>query len=280
MTDFTLPIIALCRCWTIERTDGFKLGFTDHDEAIAFDDVICYPNYGGTAASREYSNEAGSADNTEIDFAFDSNAITESDLLGGKYEDAKFAEYVVDWGNIDSFYLIAYGHFGKMTVFSGRNNGQVFKLEMRSLSAKLQQKNNEVTVKLCPKVFGSTGDNLCNKDLSAANLIDTLSVTAVEDNRTFTVDSNRTTTNYYGEVTFTSGDNNGYVRYTSYFSGTDKQIVLWEALPNAPGVGDTLTAKARCDKSLNACVSFNNAVNHGGFPNIPGNDQLIKTDRL
>ena len=27
-------VTTLCRCWVIERTDGVKLGFTDHDETL------------------------------------------------------------------------------------------------------------------------------------------------------------------------------------------------------------------------------------------------------
>ena len=31
----------LCRCWLIARTDGTTLGFTDHDEDVPLDGVIC-----------------------------------------------------------------------------------------------------------------------------------------------------------------------------------------------------------------------------------------------
>jgi uncharacterized phage protein (TIGR02218 family) len=71
-----------------------------------------------------------------------------------------------------------------------------------------------------------------------------------------------------GTITFTSGPNAGVSRtIKSYTPGI---INLSLPLPNVPGVGDTFTAYAGCDKSQATCTSkFNNVINFRGFPFIP-----------
>jgi len=39
---------------------------------------------------------------------------------------------------------------------------------------------------------------------------------------------------------------------------------------------DTFTIITGCDKTQRTCIDkFNNNVNHGGFPNIPGPDKIL-----
>jgi len=43
-------------------------------------------------------------------------------------------------------------------------------------------------------------------------------------------------------------------------------------------VGDTYTAKPGCDKSAEICkTKFDNFINFGGFPDVPGQDRIAST---
>ncbi len=43
-------LTTFCHCWLLQRTDGVKLGFTDHDEDLTFDGVT-YERLAGMTAS-------------------------------------------------------------------------------------------------------------------------------------------------------------------------------------------------------------------------------------
>jgi hypothetical protein len=49
----------LCRCWSLTRRDGAVLGFTDHDRALAFDEIDFAATTGLEAA--ESASEIGFA---------------------------------------------------------------------------------------------------------------------------------------------------------------------------------------------------------------------------
>lgn len=66
----------LCRCWVITRRDGIVLGFTDHDEDVPLDAVICLTGTGLTAS--EATQQLGLAVTvTELSGALSSDALDE-----------------------------------------------------------------------------------------------------------------------------------------------------------------------------------------------------------
>jgi uncharacterized phage protein (TIGR02218 family) len=75
-------------------------------------------------------------------------------------------------------------------------------------------------------------------------------------------------------LTFTSGDNSTLdmeVKKQTFISGSSHKIELFEKMPFAIDVGDTLSITAGCDKLIATCkTKFNNIVNFRGFPTIPG----------
>jgi hypothetical protein len=54
-------VTTLARCWLITRNDGVIQGFTDHDEDIVVNGVICRAGAGLTAAERARSSASRSA---------------------------------------------------------------------------------------------------------------------------------------------------------------------------------------------------------------------------
>lgn len=252
------------------------LGFTNHDMVLDFDGVFFLPNYGGDPQAREYTEEVNSSTNTETTFFFDSEAISEEDLKDGAWNGAKFTEWIVNWNDPEVRYKIATGYLGRSTTYHNQNGGLSFKIEMRSLIARLQQRNYFITVKLCPKTFGKQGNGNCRKNLFGN--IDNLQVTEIINSVTFKVNSTRTIPNYYGQLTFTSGNRAGITKLVDSFDSATKTIKLRNSANNL-AVGDTLEAIAKCDRTLKACMDFDNTVNFGGFWHVPGIDKTKRTDR-
>ena len=52
-------------------------------------------------------------------------------------------------------------------------------------------------------------------------------------------------------------------------------IELLYPLPIAPVIGDEILLTRPCNKTVEACKNFNNIANYGGFPRLPGIDNLV-----
>ena len=258
-------------------SDGQYLGFTNHDTKINFDGIDFLPNYGGNAQAREYTEGLDSSDNSEVTFIFSTEAISRQDLLDGKYRGAKFTEWIVDWNDPTKRFKIATGYLGRTTTYHNQHGGLDFKIEMRSLLARFQQKSYFLTVKLCPKTFGSQELGDCRKNLFG--LVDDLEITEIVNAVSFRTNSTRDVENFYGEITFTSGSRANITKLVDSYDATT-QIITLRNSEGTLAIGDTLSALAKCDKSYRACLDFDNAVNHGGFPHLPGADKANRTNRL
>lgn len=88
----------LALCWRVERVDGVVLGFTEHDLDLAFDGVVHRAASG--FSSTEISQTLGlSVDNLEAAGALSSEAIAETDLAAGRYDDASVSIHLVNWAD-------------------------------------------------------------------------------------------------------------------------------------------------------------------------------------
>lgn len=262
----------LCRCWKITRTDGVIIAATDHDTRLEIDDVTYSAKTSFSPSAYTKDNEA-TVDNGEIDSVIDSEAITEYDLIAGKYDKAAIETFTIDWFDLSNKIVTFVGYLGGLKINSDRFGGRSFTLEVRSLTQKLQQKVTFVTTRLCRHQFGETGFGKCNRDLS--DVTDTTSVIALGNNSNFNIATSRAAGFFdQGKVTFTSGINQGITRDVARFDGLT--IFLWQPFPSEPAIGDTLIAVAGCAKTLDACVAYNNVLNFGGQPYVPGVDKILK----
>jgi uncharacterized phage protein (TIGR02218 family) len=83
----------------------------------------------------------------------------------------------------------------------------------------------------------------------------------------------------FGTVEWTSGPNAG--RRTEVMmhekAGSDVTITLLGEPVRAIAAGHAFTIRAGCDKRIDSCsAKFGNAVNFRGFPNIPGQDSVLR----
>lgn len=86
----------LATCWIVTRTDGAKLGFTDHDRPLAVQGVTCSAASGWTAgaADLQLGSSPGQA---SASGALDSDALTEPDIAAGLYDGAAVETWRIDW---------------------------------------------------------------------------------------------------------------------------------------------------------------------------------------
>src|ERR1700761_8523598 len=103
----------LCWCWNPPRRDGATLGFTDHDEPVAFDSQT-YAAVTGFTASDVQSTLGLAVDNLTVTGALDAEALNEADLAAGLYDDAAIEIWRVNWAAPAQRVLMRKGNLGEV----------------------------------------------------------------------------------------------------------------------------------------------------------------------
>jgi len=265
------PATTLCWCWQVTRTDGARLGFTDHDRALSFGGVTFEAASGFTGTEIE-SSLGLSVDNMDVEGALSSDAITENDIAAGLYDDAEIIVYRVNWQDVAQREIIKRGNIGEVS------RGEVtFQAEFRGLAHKLNQTIGRTFQYGCDAVLG---DDRCGVNVTAPENKGTGTVTAAAG-RTFQasgLDGKSHDRFSLGLLTWQTGDNAGArVRVKAHKNqGGTVQLTLWRAPVQPVTPGDTFTVTAGCAHTFDACRDkFNNAANYRGFPHIPGNDFVL-----
>lgn len=259
----------LCQCWLIERADGTKQGFTDHDDILFFDDVT-FQSRSGLSASEAVSNLGLGVDTSDIEGALQSDTISENALHAGDYDNAKVTIFIVNWQEVDQRIVMRVADIGEVTCEDG-----LFRAELRGLMHKLNQVQGRLFENTCD---ADLGDARCMVDLSQPEFNASGAVTAILDTQTFIVDGVDTFPDGWfdrGLLTWTSGENNTRVIEVDahYAALNGSQLRIWLPMPRPVKVSDTFTLITGCDKLFPTCRSkFNNVTNFRGFPHIPGND--------
>lgn len=259
----------LATCWRIRRRDGFTLGFTDHDRALAFEGTDFLPDSGATGSAMTSSADLA-VDNADIEGALSADALSGADLAAGRYDGAEVEVFRVNWAAPDQRVLLRKGVIGEV-----RRDGNAFKAELRGLSHYLDQTVGRVYQRLCDVNVGSAK---CGVDLDDAAFKTAGTVTALRGEQGFIADGFDGFADgwfSHGLLTWTTGANAG-ARAHIKTQGAGGALSLW--LPSGAGVapGDTFDATAGCDKRFETCrAKFSNAINFRGFHLMPGNDFAV-----
>jgi uncharacterized phage protein (TIGR02218 family) len=261
----------LCWCWKIERNDGATQGFTDHDEALAFDGVT-YEAASGFTASEVESTLGLAVDNLAVSGALSSATLNEGDLAAGLYDNAQIEIWRVNWSAPSQRVLMRSGSLGEV-----KRGKAAFEAEVRGLAQTLNQTAGRAFGYSCD---ADLGDARCTIDLTDAAFRGTGAVAAVADNRRITVsglDAFANTVFSGGKLTWTSGANANVAAQVKRHavSGDLVTIELWQPMSETIVIGDAFAVTAGCDKQFTTCkAKFANAANFRGFPYMPGNDAV------
>ncbi|WP_323718214.1 DUF2163 domain-containing protein [Paracoccus aminovorans] len=260
-------------CWRISRSDGVALGFTDHDRALAFDGTTFEPE-SGFAASEIRAGSDLAVDAQDATGVLTSDRITETDILDGRWDNAAVELWRVNWTDTSQRVLLRRGAVGQI-----RRGHMAFVAEVRSLAHVLGQTVGRTFQAGCDATLG---DARCGIDLENAIYKGTGVVTDLLRDRAFMAsglpgfDAGWFTS---GTLTWTSGADAGRVAEVLVhgLDGGIASLTLLEApiLPIAEG--DSFIARAGCDKRIATCsAKFANVANFRGFPNIPGQDAVLR----
>jgi uncharacterized phage protein (TIGR02218 family) len=268
-----------CQGWVITTKDNVTQGFTNHDRSITINGTICSPDLGFSSTSAQRAAELGTT-STELQSVF--AQITEIDLLTGIYDNAELVVYIYDWSESSIVTTHFRGSLGAYSIGYLPGRAKQYQIEVQSISEKLNVSVVAQTSSECRHRFLSQGYGRCNKagtpnNTSDANAVQiTASVGSVIDLKTLVI-SSPATNNWigfqYGTLTFLTG----LLKDTSVNiieTASDTVVLLYE-LPLLPTVGDQVLLTRSCNKSLAACEGYDNVSNYGGFPSLPGIDNLI-----
>ena len=264
MTIAEGALTSLAFCWTIERRDGAGLGLTSHDQTLSIGGASFRPSPGITPAAVRM--RAGlEPQGGEVEGALSNAALSEQDLVAGRWDGARVALFAVDWQAPD----------GEQVALAGGRLGPV-SIRDKAFAAELVGAANALSAPVCPETSpecrADLGDRLCRVDLAGRREI--FAVSAMDDDR---IELDRAVGERFrfGEACVLDGASGGW---RSRVIAVDGDAVLLRDVPPfamAPGCRVRLTEG--CDKRFATCRDrFANALNFRGEPHLPGNDLLTR----
>ncbi len=261
----------VCRAWMVTRRDGVVLGFTDHDRDLMLRGVTCRADTGMTARALQQTTGL-SVDNSEAMGALSAAAITETDILAGRFDGAEVRAFLVNWARPEDHVEQFRGSLGEIERAGGS-----FRAELRGLTEVLNQPQGQAYLPRCSAVLG---DGRCRFQIGQPGYFAVRAAEEVEDGRVFRFagfagfDDGWFT---HGRFEVISGAAVGLVGLvkSDRLAGGGRRIELWQSIGAEVVAGDQLRLVAGCDKAVGTCrEKFANFLNFRGFPHIPGEDWL------
>lgn len=259
----------LAWCWRVTRRDGVRLGFTDHDRALAFDGTSFEAATGFTAS--DIKDHLGlSVDNLEVSSALRADSLNEDDLAQGLFDDAGVEIWRVNWTDTSQRVLMRSGSIGEV-----KRSEFAFTAEVRGLAHYLQQPKGRLFQHRCD---ADLGDTRCRVVLAQAAYRGAGAIAAVTGARSFIATGLEAFVSGWfdgGQVAWSSGPNQGRTIEVKRHGLTSVGIAieLWQVPAQSLGVGHALAVTAGCDKQFATCkAKFINGGNFRGFPHLPGTD--------
>ena len=263
-TGFT----TVSRAWLLERRDGVRFGFTDHDLPLTFAGVTFEANGGLTAGALTQSSGLG-IDNTEALGALSDDRISEADINAGLYDGAWVTAWLVNWQDVAARKVIFRGQVGEVT----RGDG-AFTAELRGLTELLNEPQGRTYLKTCPDM------GLYGFDFAQPGYATEVPVEVIEDRRILRFASlPGFDPDWFerGRLEVLSGAASGLSGTIKWDRITEagREIELWLTLRGDLQPGDLVRLEAGADGTLETTKKkFNNVINFRGFPFIPGEDWL------
>lgn len=263
-TWFSQPLETVATWWRIERRDGVALGFTSHDRDIIFAGLRhrTAPGMVPSAMRRSASLEL---DTAEISGALSHDAISEDDLVAGRFDGASITMGLVDWETLEAESLFA-GTIGAV----GREGAQ-FSAELASLKQQLFRELVPRTSPTCRAEFCGDG---CT--LSVAKYTHESALAELGNGRLWIKVTSANTADFcFGWLRPVDGPDAG-TAFRIRATQAD-WLILDRPLSTGSASGMRVILKEGCDHTLSTCAQrFDNAVNFQGEPFMPGNDLLTR----
>lgn len=248
------------------------LGFTAHDQPLLIEGVS-YESENGIAPSAYQQDLSLEPDDVELKGLFSTTQISERDLIGGRLDGAQYQYFLVNWQALPTslsaipadYLLLSAGKLGEYEATE-----REFTASGLSLIDQLAEKQPIQTSPVCRNTLG---DAKCKVNLGP--FTHTLTVASVTDNRSVVTSAIALVDSYFnnGELEFLSGENSGAQVKIADWVDSSNTLTLFLPTFYDISAGDSVRCIAGCDKRLVTCRDkFNNVLNFGGEPSIPGQD--------
>ena len=257
----------LCHCWRLVLRDGARLGFTDHDRDLTFDGLT-HAAASGLDASEVETSLGFAGAGGEVAGALMAAAMTEADLVAGRYDGATLENWLVDWLQPEARLLLDIGAIGEAS-----RSDAAFTVEVCSLAQAFDEPRGRLYQSTCS---ADLGDARCGVAVTSPPMRVAATVVAVEGASYLKLSSTGRSNGWFSGGGLYAGERRlGTIRDHGERDGF-AFVALWTAAPSVPGVGDAVALVAGCDKSFETCrTKFANHANFRGFPHMPGNDVAL-----
>ena len=258
-------VATIALCWRIERTDGVTIGLTAHDRDLVVDGLVhrAAPGMTPSAVKRQVGLEA---DTMEVAGALTGAALSERDLLAGRWDGARVMCFAVDWTDPASRVELGEGTIGAVEL-----SEVGFSAELAGPGAALDAPVHEET---SPECRAALGDRRCR--VAMAGRVRFAQVVACEG-AVVTVDAGEPVADAYGggRLCWLGGENSGLEARVALSAGNT--LTLVEPPRFAVAAGVLVEISEGCDKSFATCAGrFGNAANFRGEPHLPGMDLITR----
>lgn len=262
-------VTSLATCWSLTRSDGVQMFFTDFDEDLTVkgDTYQAESGYTRTAIA---NSSSFTVDNLDIIGNLSSDVITETDLMSGLYDFAEIIIFMVNWGDLSMGTIpLRKGWLGEISATDGQ-----FTAELRGLGQALLTEIGDIYTPTCS---ADLGDSRCGVDVAALTETDTVAAVTDRSRLSLTGYDGADGVLVGGVLTFTSGLNTGRSGEIKSWVQSGKNLSLFLDMPFDIAIGDGVRFFHGCDKTYATCRdTYSNHLNFRGFPHIPGTDALLE----
>lgn len=258
------PLATIALCWRIERRDGVAIGLTAHDRDLEVDGFR-YRAAPGMTPSAILRSASFDADSMDVTGALTGAAISEADLLAGRWDGARVALFAVDWSDPVAPVALGEGTIGAVEMKRG-----ALTAELRGVAAALEAPVVETT---SPECRAELGDQRCRVAMAGRRRFARV---VAADGAVLTLDASEPAAGAYagGRLRWLSGGNSGLEDAIGVSAGT---TVTLRREPRFAAAGALVEVSEGCDKSIATCAArFGNAANFRGEPYLPGIDLLTR----
>lgn len=260
--DDALTRVALC--WRIERRDGVTIGLTAHDRDLTIDGLPYRAAPGMTPSAIQ---RAGALDEQGMEARgpLSHAAISEADLIVGRWDGAAVGVFAVDWRNPARRVPLGEGRIGDVSVQDG-----AFTAELSGGGGALDAPVSERT---SPDCRAELGDARCQVPMAGRRCHARI---VAQDGETLTLDRAEPVANGYahGRLRWIGGALSGI---DAEIAGSAEAAIMLRAAPARDVVGALVEIAQGCDGRFATCRDrFGNAANFRGEPHLPGIDLLTR----
>lgn len=266
----------LAKCWRITRKDGLVMRFAAHDQPLSIGGYQ-YEAVGGFAPTTSRAESGLRDKNQDFVGLVSSEAITNDDLRAGRCRNAMVEEFCVDWLHPDAgrYYLNRYW------VGETKWNGVQWEASVNGHARFLKQKIGGTWGRMCRYQFGEPKCFYAlHGETYRAVKVDSVS----DDRRVFRADSADITASlantYFagGRLIWRAGSNYALESVVRKYTHSTREFELAEKVPFDITTSDYFDVSPGCDGLSTTCLStWDNYLNFGGEPHIPGTDKALST---